>query len=175
MDSASFPDRLKAALKLARMSQADLAADLGVNKSTVTYWAQGGTPELSKLPTIAHRLRVSTDYLLGAENDLDDPVDLALIVGGGRAMWSGEPLSDDRRRRAYAALHAVLAPLHEIATYPQAGSQGTIAQESNPARQRATVTARRQRRRPKPERPDDNAQTGVPGPEVARGREDRES
>lgn len=58
--------RIAVALKLNGLKQKDLAKELGVSCSTVSYWCSGGrVPNVRQLYEIARRLNVSADYLLG--------------------------------------------------------------------------------------------------------------
>lgn len=66
MTNKEIGTRIAVALKLNRMRQKDLAKELGVPDSTVSYWCSGGrVPDVHRLSEIARRLNVSTDYLLG--------------------------------------------------------------------------------------------------------------
>ncbi len=65
-----FPERLKS-LRLERgLGQVQLAKKLGVGKSIISLWELGKCePTLSNLVAIASVFDVSTDYLVGLEND----------------------------------------------------------------------------------------------------------
>lgn len=54
--------------KMARMSQEELAARVGVSRQAVSKWELGtATPELEKLVALAETFGVSVDELLGRE------------------------------------------------------------------------------------------------------------
>jgi transcriptional regulator with XRE-family HTH domain len=62
---AGFGSRLRTAIEAARITQAQLAEDVGRTKGAVTQWVQGQTePDLRTLAAICARLRVSADYLV---------------------------------------------------------------------------------------------------------------
>jgi|GEM_PF-1695880 len=61
----SFPTRLQRLLNEAKITATDLAAKIGVGKSTVSKYLSGNAkPTLETLVTIADTLEVTTDYLL---------------------------------------------------------------------------------------------------------------
>ena len=64
----SFSDNLKAIRKEKNLSQEELAELLGVSRQAVSKWELGdGYPEVEKLLTIAGKLNVSLDSLMGTE------------------------------------------------------------------------------------------------------------
>jgi transcriptional regulator with XRE-family HTH domain len=61
----SFPTRLQRLIDEAKMTATDLAAKIGVGKSTVSKYLSGNAkPALETLVAIADTLEVTTDYLL---------------------------------------------------------------------------------------------------------------
>ena len=59
-------ERLKKAREAARMSQADLAREVGVTPGAYSYFESGDRiPSLSVVKQIAKTLGVSIDYLVG--------------------------------------------------------------------------------------------------------------
>lgn len=54
-------------------SATGVALELGVHKSTVTNWKNGGTPRQEILNKLANYFCVSTDYLLGNTNIKNPP------------------------------------------------------------------------------------------------------
>ena len=65
-----FPTRLRGMLKERNATHAALAAVLGVSNQAVSLYCNGGTqPKIEDIAKIARFLDVSTDYLLGLEDD----------------------------------------------------------------------------------------------------------
>jgi transcriptional regulator with XRE-family HTH domain len=65
-DRPPLAKRLAALRKDAGLSQALLAAKIGVHPSNIAYWELSGTPPRGEvLPALAHELGVSVDELLG--------------------------------------------------------------------------------------------------------------
>jgi len=64
-------DRIRKARERYGMSQAELARRIGVSKNTMNLIEASKTPDpaASKVKAIADVLRVSTDYLLGREDE----------------------------------------------------------------------------------------------------------
>ena len=61
----TFAKRLKGAIVAAKITQTQLANDVGRTKGAVTQWVQGDTePDLRTLAAICDRLKVSADYLV---------------------------------------------------------------------------------------------------------------
>ncbi len=66
--------------KAAKLSQEELAAQLGVSRQAVSKWELGeAVPDTGKLLALARTLHVTADHLLDEETDLESgtPVDLA--------------------------------------------------------------------------------------------------
>ncbi len=62
---SQFPDRLRQARKDAKLTQENLAFELGVSKSQVSGWENGKeTPSFKHLPKLYECLGVSLDFLL---------------------------------------------------------------------------------------------------------------
>lgn len=67
--NAPFPSRLKELREKKDVSQAILAKELGVSKSTVSLWETGDTlPDAKAIFDLSTYYDVSTDYLLGKTN-----------------------------------------------------------------------------------------------------------
>lgn len=66
-----FGSRLAESRKVARLTQEELGAAIGVGGAAVSAWEVGRTqPSMTQLAAITEKLRVSADYLLrGAAND----------------------------------------------------------------------------------------------------------
>jgi len=138
-----FPARLVAALQAAGKTKADLAREIGVAPSAVTNWAKGkDVPTGMRLAQIAVALSTSVDFLLGLDlmrtTAPEVGVDLAVAAAGGHpVLWSGRLLSQADRRRTWALLHAMLAPLEELKTPPREDVHRT---QANHTRRRAATT-----------------------------------
>lgn len=65
-----FYERLNELFEQKQITKYKFAQDLGVNKQTVSFWLSGtNEPKISCLKDIAVYFGVSTDYLLGLEDD----------------------------------------------------------------------------------------------------------
>jgi len=63
---ATFPDRLRAARDLRKMSQSDLAEKAKLQPSAVSHFETGRrAPSFDNLKALSEALQVTTDYLLG--------------------------------------------------------------------------------------------------------------
>lgn len=66
--------RIRQLRKEAGMTQAELGSRLGVIKQTISSWETGiSNPNNEALTTMAKLFGVSVDYLLGAENSVNEP------------------------------------------------------------------------------------------------------
>ena len=66
-----FPERLRAARKLKKMEQAELAAEAGLPATSISHFEAGARkPSFDNLRRLAQALKVTSDYLLG---QVDDP------------------------------------------------------------------------------------------------------
>jgi transcriptional regulator with XRE-family HTH domain len=64
--SEKFPDRLRAARELRKLSQSELAERAGLQPSAVSHFETGQrAPSFDNLKRLADALDVTTDYLLG--------------------------------------------------------------------------------------------------------------
>lgn len=69
--SSKFPDRLRAARELRKLSQSDLADKTGLQPSAVSHFETGRrAPSFDNLKALGEALQVTTDYLLGR---VDEP------------------------------------------------------------------------------------------------------
>ena len=69
--SSKFPDRLRAARQLRRLSQSELAKKAGLEPSAVSHFETGRrAPSFDNLKALSEALQVTTDYLLGR---VDEP------------------------------------------------------------------------------------------------------
>ncbi|HBN13065.1 MAG TPA: XRE family transcriptional regulator [Clostridiales bacterium] len=65
-----FTLRLKELRTAKRLSQQQLAKEIGVGRSSITYWEMGEKiPSAQAIVTLARYFGVTTDYLLG-ESDI---------------------------------------------------------------------------------------------------------
>lgn len=140
-------------MKSAGVTHTQLAAALGVHKSTVTYWTTGGGAEASKLALIAVITKTTTDYLLGVdllrEEEPPQPVDLAVAASGDIPLsWSGRPLTSVDRRRAFAVLRGLLASVAELGEISQ-NAKDQSDHSANPVRHRAQSLADIPAKRPR--------------------------
>lgn len=66
-----FSDRVTALMKKSGLSQKELAAKAGVTESAMSYYVNGSrTPRGNVLTRLAKELSTTTDYLLGASDDI---------------------------------------------------------------------------------------------------------
>lgn len=100
-----FSLRLIALRKKQRLTQADMAEKLHVSRSTYTCYETGtSTPGLSTLSELATIFHVSTDYLLGGE---DDPTPFAALRDSGLSREEGR-LIECYRQLTPEKQHALL-------------------------------------------------------------------
>jgi len=65
-----FAKRLNKLIGENKITRYKLAKDLGVNKQTVIFWAEGiNEPKISYLLMLAQYFDVTADYLIGLENE----------------------------------------------------------------------------------------------------------
>lgn len=70
MDLLNFGNKLKELRNQNKMTQQQLAAQIGVSKSVISYYElQERIPSPEILLKLAYVFHVSTDYLLGISND----------------------------------------------------------------------------------------------------------
>ena len=86
----TFGERLKSFREAKRLTQEQLASEIGVAKTTVTGYERGNRkPDVEKIKKLASALGVSGDELLGtghekkptpiSESELSDPLDIQLM------------------------------------------------------------------------------------------------
>ena len=64
----NFSERIKILREQFHLTQAELARELDVTRSSVNAWEMGiSLPSVPKLVQLAERFHISTDYLLGIE------------------------------------------------------------------------------------------------------------
>lgn len=64
-----FPERLKELREERKLSEFQLAKELGINQTTINRWERGlRTPNIEMVMIIAKYFKVSTDYLCGLED-----------------------------------------------------------------------------------------------------------
>jgi transcriptional regulator with XRE-family HTH domain len=69
--SSKFPDRLRAARELRKLSQSELAEKASLQPSAVSHFETGRrAPSFDNLKALSEALQVTTDYLLGR---VDEP------------------------------------------------------------------------------------------------------
>ncbi len=70
MPNLYFKTRVRELRKDAGLTMEQLAQEVGVTKSRVNMWENNGTvPRMDALVSLAQRFNVSTDYLLGNDDD----------------------------------------------------------------------------------------------------------
>lgn len=70
----TFPEILQEILEYENCTQTDLAKKIKVKPSQISEWLKGkANPGYETLKNIALMLNLSTDYLLGLEDDFDAP------------------------------------------------------------------------------------------------------
>lgn len=68
--NSMIADKIKFLREEKGMTQADLAKQLGITRSSVNAWEMGiSTPSTQYLLELSHMFKVSTDYLLGISSD----------------------------------------------------------------------------------------------------------
>ncbi|MCI8458771.1 MAG: helix-turn-helix transcriptional regulator [Clostridia bacterium] len=65
-----FIDRLKILLASSGKRQTDICAELGISKQKLTNWKSGySEPNIDDIMMLAKYFEVTTDYLVGLENE----------------------------------------------------------------------------------------------------------
>lgn len=68
--SETFPDRLKAARELRKVSQGELATRAGLPPTSISHFEAGSRkPSFDNLRRLAKALEVTTDFLLGLSDE----------------------------------------------------------------------------------------------------------
>lgn len=99
--------RLKIARKRAGMTQQQVAAAIGVNQNTYSYWENGKTKiDNITLTKLAALFKVSTDYLLATDNieKRKIPKDLQKIFEDEEITLNGRLLSEEDKQKIYDAI-----------------------------------------------------------------------
>ena len=150
-----FPGRLRAARLRAGMNRAALAEAAGMgSRQAASRWEEGlRIPDADTLVTLARLLGTTVDYLLGADQAEaaipPEPVDLSVAASGDiPLLWSGRPLTGVDRRRAFAVLHGLLAPISDVGEISQ-NVKDTSDQPANTTRHRARSLADIPAKRPR--------------------------
>jgi transcriptional regulator with XRE-family HTH domain len=74
VSGASIGERIDAAMRRAKVSQAELARRIGVRPEEISKWRRGpGKPRADTLRLLAAELRVTVDELLGVAAGQDPP------------------------------------------------------------------------------------------------------
>lgn len=94
MGKSIFSKRLKYVLGMKQMTQTELSNKIGVNKSTVSRYISGkAIPGIDDLIKIAKILEVSSDYLLGLNNEF--PGNTSGTINIDHAIRKCEQLADE--------------------------------------------------------------------------------
>lgn len=97
---SKFSDRLLELCKSKGISQAALAREMGVDKSTINKYVLGKRePDFAFIEKLVAKFGVSTDYLYGISDDpktqiLADPEDAELLVSASEKLREYETLPD---------------------------------------------------------------------------------
>ena len=68
-------DKLKKLRRNRDLTQEEVAAHIGISYQAISKWERGdGYPDITMLPTLADYFGVSTDYLLGKEEQKEKPL-----------------------------------------------------------------------------------------------------
>jgi transcriptional regulator with XRE-family HTH domain len=71
-----LPEKIKTLRDRKKMTQADLARELGITRASVNSWEMGlAVPSTALIVELSHLFHVSTDYLLGVEETASIKVD----------------------------------------------------------------------------------------------------
>jgi len=136
----TFAERLKSALASKGIDQITLAREMGVSPSAVSRWLSGkDAPQITRLPRLVEILDQPLDWLIGVEAPRQNHA-MDLSRPHGQWRWRSRPLSAEEQQRAYALLHALLAPLEEV-VYPQAIHKEVLEERANSASAGATHIA----------------------------------
>ncbi len=96
----TFGQRIKNFRKICDMSQAELAGKLGVSIQTVSKWeCDTGMPDIIQIVPLAQVLGVTTDAILGVDNDEKGYVDG--VKKAFREKWNGKTISGYDPERYY--------------------------------------------------------------------------
>ncbi len=105
--------RIKALRKKERLTQADLAKELGVSPSAVGMYEQDRrVPDNKTLLTICNVFGVTSDYLLGHMEDPEDVSDVLdtfnkRLMEHDALMFDGKPLTDEERQQVFNTIDYV--------------------------------------------------------------------
>lgn len=95
MTELEFGARLKQLRQNKRLTQQELADQLGVSNKSVSRWESGGYPDIATLAPLAKALEVSVDELLGCQpplrafgrSDWQNLMSYAFALGGGVVFY----------------------------------------------------------------------------------------
>ena len=114
-----FFDNYATLCKEKKISVYKACTDLGLNRSAVAKWKAGGVPNGTTLSRMADYFGVTSDYLLGNEQQKETPTltnkderDIARhleqimeeLTQDGTLMFDGNPMSDEARDSIMAAM-----------------------------------------------------------------------
>ena len=103
--------------KAAKLSQEELAAQVGVSRQAVSKWEKGGAPDVELLPALADRLGVTIDALFGREGGAVEDMEGTLI------RWlislpEGQRISE-LCRLAWSSSRAIMNHCMDTVTMPE--------------------------------------------------------
>jgi transcriptional regulator with XRE-family HTH domain len=88
--------RIRRARKALKLSQKDLARELGVSRVAVTQWEGGEMPDARRWPTLVNILRIGLDNLILGEVSAE-PVPVVGYVGAGAEVFLVDDLATGQR------------------------------------------------------------------------------
>ncbi|MBZ2022146.1 helix-turn-helix domain-containing protein [Streptococcus sanguinis] len=94
-----FSERLKEQRKQAKLTQKEIAAQIGVSQQAYQKWEKGDKkPTQDKLTKIAELFDVSIDYLLGATDDPRTQAEIDIDEAIENSVsYDGKPITDNDR------------------------------------------------------------------------------
>lgn len=97
-----FGDRLKELRKNAKMTQEDLGERFNVAKNTISYWESNITkPDIETIVALSTFFGVSTDYLLGMNEDDTKAIDkVNQILKENNMLDPNEKINEDELKIA---------------------------------------------------------------------------
>ena len=117
----NFAQRLRELMESQALTNYQLAKDLDVHPTTITNWLDGKEPRKKTLASLAAYFNVSTNYLLGNEENKKSPApeaqgnDVKPLIdmvkkhrrAGVTLMYNGTPIDEATMKLLEASLEAV--------------------------------------------------------------------
>lgn len=120
----SFGKRLKELRRSKKISQTDLANQIGVRQSMITQYENSSSmPSIEMMIEIAKYLDVSIDYLVGSSKSKDnfdpDNTDIMRIVNLVRPKLNGVEVNDEQWKMITMFLQSVVKQLEAEGKMPR--------------------------------------------------------